>query len=79
MAQKSKTNIPDALRFWETLPDSAHVRLPTVESLFGISSATVWRRVAAGTLPKPIKFSERVTTWRVADLRAVLNAKAAQP
>lgn len=68
---------PDALRHFDQLPDSAHVRQPTVEALFGISAATVWRRVKSGHLPKPHRHGERTTTWAVGELRAVLAAKAA--
>lgn len=42
------------------------------------SSATLWRRVKAGTFPKPVKLSERVTAWRVEDVRAWLDAQSEQ-
>lgn len=77
MQRKNTPDIAESLRLFSSLPDAAHVRQPTVEALYGISRATVWRRVANGTLPKPYKFSERVTTWNVGELRASLNAKAA--
>jgi len=64
--------IPNALKNFDALPDSAHVRQPVVEALFGISSATVWRRVRNSMLPAPTKFSARVTTWNVGDLRRAL-------
>ena len=38
------------------------------------SAATLWRKVQAGTFPKPVRLSERVTAWRVGDVRAWLNA-----
>ena len=38
------------------------------------SSATLWRMAKAGTFPKPIKLAQRVTAWRVGDVRAWLNA-----
>jgi predicted DNA-binding transcriptional regulator AlpA len=58
---------------FDTLPDSAGVRLPVVCALYGISDATVWRHVRLGILPAPRKLSVRVTTWRVGDLREALN------
>ncbi len=64
--------IPNALKNFDALPDSAHVRQPVVEALFGISSATVWRRVRDSTLPAPKKFSARITTWNVGELRRAL-------
>lgn len=42
------------------------------------SSATLWRPVKAGTLPRPVKLSERVTAWRVEDVRQWLDAQAAR-
>jgi prophage regulatory protein len=42
------------------------------------SSATLWRRVKAGTFPSPVKLSERVTAWRVEDVRDWLNAQSAK-
>ena len=34
----------------------------------------LWRKVKAGHFPKPVKLSERVTAWRVEDVRAWLAA-----
>jgi predicted DNA-binding transcriptional regulator AlpA len=66
--------LPDALRNFDSLPNSAHVRQPVVEALFGCSSATVWRRVADGRLPRPRRVSERICAWNVEQLRQVLRA-----
>ena len=38
------------------------------------SAATLWRKVRDGSFPKPVRLSERVTAWRVGDVRAWLNA-----
>lgn len=73
----SKAAIPDALKNFDSLPDSAYVRQPVIEALFGYSSATVWRRVKDGRLPAPRKLSDRVTTWNVGELRRVLADLAA--
>lgn len=62
-------NLDLALRQFDSLPDSAHVRLPVIISLFACSRATVWRHVKAGLIPAPIKFSERITVWNVGTLR----------
>lgn len=74
MAQKFITPISDALRNFDSLPDSASVRLPVVQALFACSGATVWRRVKVGKLPAPKKLSERITAWNVGQLRRVLEA-----
>ena len=65
-------DIPEALEKFDHLPDSANVRLPVVMRLYGISSASVWRGVKAGTIPKPRKLTPRTTAWLVRDLRQAL-------
>lgn len=72
--RKDLSAIPDALKNFDSLPDSANVRQPVVQALVGCSSATVWRMVKRGTLPAPRKLSERVTAWNVGDLRKALAA-----
>ena len=42
----------------------------------GLSRATFWRRVADGTLPRPIRLGGR-TLWRRSELRAVIDNLAA--
>ena len=66
--------IPDALKNFDLLPDSANVRQPVVEALLSCSAATVWRMVKRGTLPAPRKLSERITAWNVGALRKALAA-----
>jgi predicted DNA-binding transcriptional regulator AlpA len=68
-----EAHMRDTIRHFDTLPDSAGVRLPVVCALTGNSPATVWRHVRLSILPAPRKLSAKVTTWRVGDLRAVLN------
>jgi predicted DNA-binding transcriptional regulator AlpA len=69
--------IPTALKHFDDLPDSAHVRQPVVEALYGCSAATIWRHVKAGRIPAPSRFAGRVTAWNVGELRRALkNAKA---
>ncbi len=71
-------SIAAALRNFDALPDAAHVRLPVVRMLFGISTATAWRWVKKGTLPAGRKLSEGVTAWNVGQLRKALNGEAWQ-
>lgn len=66
--------LPSALQHFDALPDSANVRQPIVEALYGCSGATVWRMVKRGTLPQPRKLSARITAWNVGDLRQALRA-----
>ena len=78
MARRRKSEIPDALKHFDSLPDSANVRQPVVEALYGgCSSATLWRRVKDGCLPAPKKLPDRITVWNVGALRRAL-AKATE-
>ena len=70
-AKAQQPAISDALRNFDQYPDSALVRLPVVQALFGYSASTVWRNVKAGILPAPCKPSKRVSAWRVGELRRV--------
>ena len=69
--------IPDALKHFDSLPDSANVRLPIVQAICGYSSATVWRRSKDGTLPRPRRLSPGVTVWNVGELRNALTVRSA--
>ncbi len=75
---KSETTnaIPEALVNFDQLPNAAYIRLPVLKSLYGISSASCWRGVKNGTIPKPCKLTERTTAWNVGLVRADLAAKA---
>lgn len=39
------------------------------------SAATLWRKVKNGTFPPPVKLSNRVTAWRVEDVRSWMAAR----
>lgn len=74
MANSTKqAAIPDALRNFDLMPNSAWVRLPVVCGLYGCSPATVWRRVKAGLIPTPENLGPRHTAWNVGKLRQSLE------
>lgn len=75
--KEENNSLPTALANFDDLPDSAFIRLPTLKMLYGISAASCWRGVKRGSIPQPIKLSERCTCWNVGQLRAALAAKAA--
>ncbi|MEI8169834.1 MAG: AlpA family phage regulatory protein [Rhodoferax sp.] len=61
---------------FDTLPKSAFARQSqlvqspaTPAAPLPFSAATLWRKVKDGSFPKPVKLSERVTAWRVGDVR----------
>lgn len=82
MSSKPKQKIkPPA---FDALPESAFIResqlvydpkRPEYPAPLPFSAATLWRKVAAGTFPKPVKLSTRVTAWRVADVRDFLQGQ----
>ena len=67
---------------FDTLPDSAFIResqlvqrpkRPNTTALLPFSAATLWRKVKTGTFPAPHRLSERVTAWKVGDVRAWID------
>ena len=70
---------------FDALPDSAYIResqlvqspkRPDTPAPLPFSAPTLWRKVKAGTFPKPVKLSERVTAFNVGAVRAWLTAQA---
>ena len=43
-----------------------------------VSPATVWRWVREGQFPKPVKLSNRVTVWNLAEVDAFIAQGAAK-
>lgn len=69
---------------FDQLPDSAFIReaqlvqspkRPDIPAPLPFSAPTLWRKVKAGTFPRPIKLSERITAWRVGEVRAWITAQ----
>ena len=83
----SRTALPAIIpSVFDHLPDSALLRetdlvrspkRPNATAPLPFSAATLWRMARAGTFPKPIKLSERVTAWKVGDVRSWMAAQAA--
>ena len=62
---------------FDDLPDSGFVRqAQLVPHVVPFSPATLWRKCKSGEFPRPIKLSDRVTAWRVGDVRAYLRSAA---
>ena len=70
---------------FDALPNSAFIReaqlvqspkRPDTPAPLPFSAPTLWRKVKAGTFPKPSKLSERVTAWNVGAVRAWMTAQA---
>jgi prophage regulatory protein len=57
-----------------TLPETGYVRQSQlIPVIFPFSPATLWRKVKAGTFPKPVKLGPRITAWRVEDIRSLIQ------
>ena len=67
----------------QTLPETGYLRLsqivgdpkaePPIPPIIPIGKSTWWQGVKSGRFPQPIKLSEKVTVWRVEDIRAYIN------
>ena len=72
---QQQTSIDPALRDFSQIPTEAHVRLPVVKALYACSSASVWRGIKTGAIPRPHKLSPRTTCWNVGELKKALALK----
>jgi predicted DNA-binding transcriptional regulator AlpA len=69
------------------IPETGLVRLsqiignpkacPPVPPLIPVSASTWWAGVRSGRYPKPVKLGERITAWRVEDIRDLIQRAAA--
>ncbi|NHQ88442.1 AlpA family phage regulatory protein [Iodobacter sp. HSC-16F04] len=73
MSQHINSKIP--LPSYGSLPVSGFVRQPAVLACVPFSATTLWRKCRAGSFPSPVKLSERVTAWRVEDVRQWLKTQ----
>ena len=64
----------DTIRDFDDLPDSALVRLPTLQKVLLYSRTTIWRRVKDGSIAAPVRMpGSTCVAWRVGDIRRVLD------
>ncbi len=57
---------------FDNLPDSAHVDVRVVATLFGCSPSTIWARLRRKEIPEPRHFGGH-TRWNVGGLRKALE------
>jgi len=57
---------------FDSLPDSAHIRLSVMKILYSCSSSTIWRGVKSGLIPAPHHLATKITCWQVGKVRAAL-------
>lgn len=61
-----------------SLPETGFMRLPAVLAVIPVSKTTWWVGVKAGRYPKAVKLGERITAWRVEDIRALIEKQSQQ-
>jgi len=58
------------------LPETGYIRQSQlIPKIIPFSSATLWREVKAGSFPVPVNLSQRVTAWRVEDVREWMRSR----
>ena len=55
------------------------LRLPQVLAVFPVGKSSWWAGVKSGRYPKPVKLGPRTTTWRAADIRALIEQASQTP
>jgi len=72
-----------------TLPETGYLRLsqivgkpakgdePAIPAIFPVCRSTWWAGVKTGRYPQPVNLGDRITAWRVEDIRALIERVAA--
>lgn len=58
---------------FDSLPQTGYIRLPAVLKVYPVSKSTWWAGIKAGKYPAGVKLSERVTAWKVDDIRTLIQ------
>lgn len=62
------------------LSGDGYMRLQQVLAVVSVSASTWWSGVSSGRYPQPTRaLGERITAWRVEDIRALIEATAPRP
>ena len=72
------TSLPETgyLRLPQIVGKPATKTAPAIPALIPISRSTWWQGVRTGRYPKPVKLGERITAWRVEDIRRLIERAA---
>jgi prophage regulatory protein len=52
-------------------------RLPTVKARTGLSRSELYRRIAVGDFPQPVKLGARASAWNAAEVDSWITARIA--
>lgn len=58
-------------------PDDRVLRLREVRRLCGLSTATIYRRIATGDFPAAVNLGGRSVGWRLSDINAWIASRQA--
>jgi len=70
---KKTTKRPYSRREPAPLPQTEICDVNQIVAAFGISATTWWEGVRKGYFPKPLRLGPRMTRWRTADVRKLLE------
>ncbi|MFT3821850.1 MAG: AlpA family phage regulatory protein [Rubrivivax sp.] len=59
-----------------TLPQTGFIRQAQVLAFIPFSKSTLWRQVAAGVFPAPVKLTPSITAWRAEDIRTWIESRS---
>lgn len=69
MASAKDNNLSE----FDKLPNSALIRLSTLQALIPLSRVAIWRRVRDGQFPKPVQLpGSPLLAWSAGDVRQLL-------
>jgi len=59
----------------QDLPQTGLLRIKQVLQFVPVSRSSWWKGVKEGRYPQPVKLSQRVTCWKAADIRRIIEGK----
>ena len=66
--------------FIRDLPATGFVRQSRlIPGILPFSAATLWRLVKAGRFPAPVRLADRITAWRIEDVRQWIATQKFKP
>lgn len=60
----------------KAIPETGFVRLPQILAVIPVSRSTWWAWVKSGKAPAGKKLGPRITAWKAADIRALIEQVA---
>jgi len=64
------------LRIWQIVGKPATDTTPAIPALIPVCKSTFWAGVRSGRYPQPVKLGDRITAWRVEQIRELIERGA---